>query len=171
MRALIDNLLAYSRVSTKVQSFQSVNLNMTIQEVVSDLEARIQETGAFIDVSALPHIEADPMQMHQLLQNLIDNAIKFQPKDQIPKVKISGITRQNVHCFSVQDNGIGINVKYTDRIFNMFQHLHDHSHYEGTGIGLALCKKVVERHGGNIWVESKEGEGTTFWFTIPNKDT
>lgn len=170
MRALIDDLLSYSRVSTKAQPFARCDLNKIIEGVLSDLRIRIVETQGKIEIGALPTIEADPIQMRQLFQNLISNALKFHRKDVTPVVRVTHAAGEGKagHCeIHVIDNGIGFDPKYTDRIFNIFQRLHSRSEYEGTGIGLATCRKIVERHKGGITAHSVPGEGSDFAVVLP----
>ncbi|HEY9604291.1 MAG TPA: response regulator [Allocoleopsis sp.] len=180
MQTLIDDLLILSRVTTKAQPFARVNLNQVTQEVLSDLEVRIQQTRASVEVSDLPVIDADPLQMRQLLQNLIGNALKFHRQDEPRLVKIYSQPLHNEEnsptksasaverCqIIVEDNGIGFDKKYLERIFNAFQRLHGRSEYEGTGIGLAICRKIAERHGGMITASSTLGQGARFIVTLP----
>jgi PAS domain S-box-containing protein len=172
MQALIEDLLTLSRVTTRGQPFVPVDLTQITQEVLSDLEIRIQQTGAFVEVSELPLIHADPLQMRQLLQNLIGNGLKFHRLGELPIVKIYSqkLNHQDAVDFCqiiVEDNGIGFDEKYLDRIFNVFQRLHGRSEYEGTGIGLAICRKIVERHNGSIWAQSTPGQGSRFIVTLP----
>jgi PAS domain S-box-containing protein len=182
MQALIGDLLQFSRVTSKAQPFTRVNLGQVAEEVLSDLEVRIQEHGGRVEVDDLPTIEADPMQMRQLLQNLVGNAIKFARPDAPPRVRIfaetpadpaTGTDETNGRRFTlyVADNGIGFEEKYLDRIFTVFQRLHGRGVYEGTGIGLAICRKIVERHGGTITAHSQPGEGSTFIVTLPLRQT
>ncbi|MGE5497267.1 MAG: sensor histidine kinase, partial [Syntrophothermus sp.] len=165
MSNLIKDLLSYSRITTQANELTSVDLNNTFSDVTLDLQILIKEKGAKISSAKLPVIKGDPIQMHQLLQNIIGNAIKFQGK-RPPEVIISANEIEKGWLFSVKDNGIGIDPQFYDRIFQLFQRLHEQGKYPGTGIGLAVCKKIVERHGGRIWVESEVGQGTTFYFTI-----
>lgn len=165
MSNLIKDLLAYSRINSQANKFQETDLNKVIAEVKGDLQVLIKETNANVTSVTLPSVSADPTQMHQLFQNLIGNAIKFQ-NDSRPEVFINAERIDRGWLFSVNDNGIGIDPQYYKRIFAVFQRLHDRGKYEGTGIGLAVCKKIVERHGGSIWVKSQEGKGSTFYFTI-----
>jgi PAS domain S-box-containing protein len=175
MQTLIDNLLTLSRVTTKGQPFVPVNLSQIAQEVVSDLETRIQQTGGQVNVGDLPNIEGDPLQMHQLLQNLVGNGLKFHKPGIAPLIKVytgrsarANLTREPLFCqIVVEDNGIGFDEKYVDRIFQPFQRLHGQSEYEGTGMGLAICHRIVERHGGRITARSTPGHGTTFLITLP----
>jgi PAS domain S-box-containing protein len=173
LQRLISDLLAYSRVNTRGKPFELVDCVVVMQHVLLNLKVAIEESGAVITHDTLPQVMGDARQLVQLFQNLIGNAIKFRA-DQPPQVHI-GVQQQENHSrggaacwvFSVQDNGIGIEPRYFDRIFLIFQRLHNREEYPGTGIGLAICKKIVERHGGQIWVESELGKGSTFRFTIP----
>jgi PAS domain S-box-containing protein len=180
MRNLINDLLAFARVTTKPQPFQPVDLTQVAQEVVSDLESRIQQTSGRVDVADLPTVDADPLQMRQLLQNLIGNGLKFHRAEEPPVVRVEGkilseMDRPFNGCgqdgplcqLTVQDNGIGFEEQYLDRIFEVFQRLHSRLEYEGTGMGLAICRKIVERHGGSITARSTPGEGATFIITLP----
>jgi PAS domain S-box-containing protein len=175
MQTLIDNLLTLSRVTTKGQPFVPVDLSQIAQEVVSDLETRLQQTGGQVDIGDLPNIEGDPLQMHQLLQNLVGNGLKFHRPGIAPLIKVytarpsrAGSLKEPLFCqIMVEDNGIGFDEKYVDRIFQPFQRLHGQSEYEGTGMGLAICHRIVERHGGRITARSKPGEGTTFLINLP----
>lgn len=180
MQALINDLLTLSRVTTRAQPFVLTNLTQVVQEVLCDLEVRIQQTGGCIEVGELPTLEADPLQMRQLLQNLIGNALKFHRDEEPPVIKIysqllaeqewrptkgrnSGLACQIL----VEDNGIGFDEKYKDRIFSAFQRLHGRCDYEGTGMGLAICRKIVERHHGSISTRSLPEQGSTFIVTLP----
>lgn len=167
MGYLIRDLLVYSRVTSKAKEFTEVDLNKTYLNVMNDLQILIREKDAIVTSSGLPTLSADSVQMHQLLQNLIGNALKFHA-DRTPEVVIKAKRNGNAWLFSVKDNGIGIDHKNYERIFQIFQRLHEPDKYSGTGIGLAVCKKIVERHEGSIWVESEAGIGTTFYFTLPD---
>lgn len=169
MRRLIDDLLTYSRVTTQAKPFVPTDLGLVFDEVVSDLEIRIEQTHAQVTKGRLPTLEADASQMHQLLQNLILNALKFNRKEAPPVVKVDAEVRGNVCHLSVSDNGIGFDEKYLDRIFTIFQRLHGKHEYEGTGVGLAVCRRIAERHGGSITAKSVPGEGATFLVTLPVK--
>lgn len=182
MQTLIDDLLAISRVATQAQSFVKVNLATVATEVLCDLETRIESSGGSVDIGELPSLEADPTQMRQLLQNLIDNALKFSRPEESAAVKIrsqlvnqveetpaGNISYQEFYQITVEDNGIGFEQKYLDKIFVPFQRLHSRSQYEGTGIGLAICRKIVDRHGGSITAKSSLGEGATFTVMLPVK--
>jgi light-regulated signal transduction histidine kinase (bacteriophytochrome) len=176
MQVLINDLLTYSRVTTKAQPFLPVNLNQIVAQVVSDLEVRLEKTKGRVEWDALPTLDADPTQMYQLFQNLINNALKFSKPDVPPVVKLTALRKDSASLMmgsaceiSVSDNGIGFDEKYLDRIFTIFQRLHGRHEYEGTGIGLAVCRKIVDRHGGLISARSKEGEGAQFLVTLPMK--
>ncbi|MEZ4727280.1 MAG: ATP-binding protein [Caldilineaceae bacterium] len=170
MRQLIRDLLAYSRVGVRHTVLQAVDCQEILNGVLDNLQVAIHESGAIITCDPLPTLYADPTHLGQLFQNLVANAIKFRGA-QAPQIQI-GVRRtaqSRAWLFSVRDNGIGIAPEYFERIFAIFQRLHTRSEYLGTGIGLAICKKIVDRHGGHIWVESVVGKGTTFYFTIPDK--
>jgi light-regulated signal transduction histidine kinase (bacteriophytochrome) len=169
MQTLIDDLLAFSRIGTRGQPFAPVDCDAVIEAAKTNLDAAIAESGAVITHDALPTVPADRTQVMQLFQNLFSNAIKFRRRDEPPRIHVSAARQDGAWRFSVCDNGIGIDRVYFDRIFVMFQRLHAREAYPGTGIGLAICKKIVERHSGRIWVESSAGHGSTFLFTIPEK--
>ena len=166
MNTLIQDLLTYARVGTKTDNFKLVHSSDVVNRAISNLQIQIDEKGATVTYKDLPDIFTDETQMTQLFQNLIDNGIKF-CRDNIPHIDISARQKDDKWLFSVSDNGIGIDKKDAERIFNIFQRLHSSSQYQGTGIGLAICKKIVERHGGEIWVESEPGKGSRFNFTVP----
>ena len=166
MQTLINDLLAYSRISTHAQVFASTNCEMVLQEALANLMVAIDESGAVVTKDAMPTVSGDATQLTQLFQNLIGNALKF--RGERPSTIHIGVRRKNGEWrFSVTDNGIGMEPQYFERVFLVFQRLHTRKQYQGTGIGLAICKKVVERHGGRIWAESEPGQGATFCFTIP----
>jgi PAS domain S-box-containing protein len=173
MRVLIEDLLTFSRVTTKAQPFAPVDLNVIMRDVIDDLSSRLQTTQGNIEiVGNLPTIEADPRQMYQMLQNLLNNALKFHQPDLPPHVRVHTELREppdahKQYVLFVEDNGIGFEEKYLDRIFTVFQRLHGRSSYEGTGIGLAVVRKIVERHGGTITANSTPGKGSTFIVTLP----
>jgi PAS domain S-box-containing protein len=167
MQILINDLLSFSRVSTRAQPFVKVDLNLLCQEVVSDLENRIDQTQGRVKIGQLPVIEADPTQMHQLLQNLINNALKFHQEGISPIIQVSAKKMGRICQISVKDNGIGFEMQYLDRIFTPFQRLHSRQEYEGSGMGLAICRRIVERHSGEITAVSSPGEGSTFIVTLP----
>lgn len=166
MQELINDLLLYSRVQTKGQAFRTTDCNETVKIAMSNLSLAIEESGATVTADHLPVVQADGSQMLQLFQNLISNAIKFRG-EAAPKIHIAARRENNFWIFSISDNGLGIDMKYAERIFIIFQRLHNRETYSGSGIGLAICKKIAERHGGKIWIESEPGQGTTFYFTIP----
>jgi len=167
MQTLINDLLTFSRVTTKAQPFVPVDLNRVAGEVLHDLEPRINDTQAEIIVGDLPTIDADPLQMRQLLQNLLSNAIKFHQHGVAPQVRISATTSDHSAEIVIEDNGIGFDEKYAEKIFTMFERLHGRGTYEGTGIGLAICRKIAVRHNGDITARSAPGEGATFIVTLP----
>ena len=171
MQTLINDLLNYSRVATRGKDFELTDTKEILENTISNLYASIKENNAEITYEKLPKIMADKRQMIQLFQNLIGNAIKFKKPDESPEIHIKARKDEskNEYVFSVQDNGIGIEKQYMKRIFIIFQRLHTKEEYEGTGIGLAVSKRIVERHGGNIWIESEPDNGSTFYFTIPEK--
>jgi signal transduction histidine kinase len=173
MRTLINDLLTFSRVTTQVRPFQEVDLAAIARDTVADLEGRIQQTQGRVELGELPTLEADPVQMHELFLNLIGNGLKFHRPGEQPVVRVGG--RQLPEngpggplCeLTVRDNGIGFEEVYRERIFEVFRRLHGRSEYEGTGIGLAICRKIVERHGGTIAACSAPGQGATFVVTLP----
>ncbi|MDQ3013227.1 MAG: CHASE3 domain-containing protein [Acidobacteriota bacterium] len=170
MHTLINDLLEYSRVATKGQPFTPVDLNQVASDVLGDLEVRVQQSGGRVEMGELPVMDADPLQMRQLLQNLIGNALKFYRPEQPPVVRVTAEGTEDGLCLiAVADNGIGFEEKYLDRIFTPFQRLHGRSEYEGTGMGLAVCRRIAERHGGTITAQSTPGQGTTFLVTLPLK--
>ena len=166
MQRLINDLLAYSRVTTQGNIFEPVDCNGLLEEVLSNLRVAVEESRAVVTHDPLPTVMADGRQLGQLFQNLISNAIKFRGGEP-PQVYVSAERRTGEWLFSVRDNGIGVDPQYVERIFVIFQRLHNREEYPGTGIGLAICKKIVERHGGRIWVTSQTGQGATFYFTLP----
>jgi len=166
MQTLINDLLLYSRVGTRGKPFRETDCEAVLRCVLTNLQVAIHESGSLVTHDRLPTVMADRSQLEQLFQNLIGNAIKFHGPE-APRVHISAVETTTEWLFSVRDNGIGIEPEYHDRIFVIFQRLHNRTEYPGTGIGLAVCKKIVERHGGRIWLESQQGKGSTFYFTIP----
>jgi light-regulated signal transduction histidine kinase (bacteriophytochrome) len=172
MQQLIKDLLELSRITSQAKPLTTVALSEILSGVISDLEMRIEELSAEVEIGELPIIEADPTQMRQLFQNLIGNALKFHQKDQQPRVKIFQdipIEQEHWCIIIVEDNGIGFDEKYASQIFNPFQRLHSRKNYEGTGIGLAICRKIVDRHGGKITVSSIPGKGSKFKILLPLK--
>lgn len=167
MQAMISDLLAFSRVGSKEDDFVEVEMQQALDRALSNLKLVLEESGAMISQGELPTVTGDASMMILLLQNLISNGVKFRGEDP-PHIHIDARHEDGHWLFSVRDNGIGMNPKYADRIFVIFQRLHRRTEYQGTGIGLAICKRIVERHRGRIWVESAPGDGSTFWFTLPS---
>lgn len=165
MQGLITDLLQYSRV-TKGGPFAETDLNGTLKGVLVQLDGKIKQAEATITVEPLPRVNGDPVQLSRLLYNLLDNALKFRAPDRKLVIKISVKERDEDYLFAIEDNGIGIEDKFYNRIFVIFQRLHTRGEYEGTGLGLAICKKIVERHGGDICVNSEREKGSTFYFTL-----
>lgn len=169
MKQLIQDLLSYSRLSRKDLALTACDSRKSCDSAITNLRLAITESGANVRVDSLPVVLADATQLSQLFQNLIGNAIKFRA-DRPPEIRVSARC-ENEHCvFSVADNGIGIDTTYFQRIFEIFQRLHTRAQYPGTGIGLAICRTIVEHHGGRLWVESEPGKGSTFFFTVPTKE-
>jgi light-regulated signal transduction histidine kinase (bacteriophytochrome) len=166
MKQLIEDLLAYSRVGTKGKEFKPVPVESALRRAIVNLRAAIEESGAAVTYDAMPVVQGDDTQITQLFQNLIGNALKFRSAS-VPRIHVSSSQKEKEWEIVVSDNGIGIEAAYFERIFMVFQRLHNKGEYPGTGIGLAICKKVVERHGGRIWVESAPGTGSAFHFTLP----
>lgn len=169
MRLLIEGLLSYARVESRSCPFEPVDLREVFEDVKATLEASITDTGALVTMDELPVLAGDRGQLAQLLQNLVGNAIKYHGPER-PSVHVSARRKEQEWILSVRDNGIGIADKHHGKIFEVFRRLHTEQAYPGTGIGLAICRRVVERHGGEIWVESEPGEGSCFFFTIPDKE-
>lgn len=167
MSTLIEDLLTFSRVARRPASRRNVDLKDTLQDVMSDLEARINDTGATVKAGKLPIVSADPTHMRQLFQNLVGNAVKFHRADVPPVITVRSRAKKGGHEITVTDNGVGFDEKYLDRIFAVFQRLHERSSYDGTGIGLAVCRKIVERYDGTITATSKKGSGSTFIVWLP----
>jgi signal transduction histidine kinase len=180
MQELIEGLLSLSRVTTRAQDFVTVDLAAIAGEVVGDLELQIEQVGGRVELGPMPTIQAEPLQIRQLLQNLIGNALKFRRGDEPPRVRIEaryvrprprsdpGASLADEQCrITVEDNGIGFEEQYGERIFGVFQRLHPRDAYEGTGIGLAICRRIAEHHGGTITAHSVPGKGSTFTVTLP----
>ena len=169
MQLLINDLLSLSRAGTRRQMFASVDLNNVTKAVLSDLEIRIEQLGATVNVGSLPTIEADAVQLTQLIQNLVGNALKFHKPNESPVVTVSSkvFLETGICELTISDNGIGFDEKYLDRIFQVFQRLHGRAEYEGTGVGLAVCRRIIERHCGTITAHSIQGEGAQFVVTLP----
>lgn len=170
MQLFIEDLLQYSRVTSQAKPFEPTDLKRVVQEVISDLEARISQCQGRVEVGELPIVKADKLQMRQLFQNLIANALKFHREGEVPIVRIrSQRVREGYWRVEVEDNGIGFEERYLDRIFKPFQRLHGRGEYEGTGMGLAICQKIVLRHGGEITAKSEVGKGSIFIIKLPEK--
>jgi signal transduction histidine kinase len=168
MQALVNDLLEFSRIGKRDKAFVAVDSNTCLKRALKNLRIALQESSGVVTNDPLPTIDCEESQVTQIFQNLIGNAIKFRG-DRQPRVHVSARLKGGHWTFSVKDNGIGIEPQYADRIFVIFQRLHDREEYPGTGIGLAICKRIAERHGGRIWVESTPGQGSTFFFTIAAK--
>jgi light-regulated signal transduction histidine kinase (bacteriophytochrome) len=173
MQGLIYDLLALSKVTASTDTFKTIDLAKAVGQADFNLKLLIDETGAVIETAGLPTVKADPIQMAQLFQNLIGNAIKYRRPGVPPYISVTSKRDDDHYVISVADNGIGIEKQNFDRIFMIFHRLHTRSEYAGSGVGLAICARILERHGGKIWVESSKGEGSTFKFSIPikQKDT
>ncbi|HEY9618819.1 MAG TPA: ATP-binding protein [Crinalium sp.] len=169
MKTLIQDLLTYSRVGTHGKPFERVNCSAVVERAIANLKIAIEENNAIVTCNLLPNVIGDASQLGQLFQNLLSNAIKFRRTDVVPQIYIGADEQATAWQFYVRDNGIGIEAEYAERIFVIFQRLHGRTEYPGTGIGLAVCKKIVERHGGQIWIQSELGMGTTFYFTLPKQ--
>ena len=166
MQQLIQDLLAFSRVGRSGAASQNLDCNAVMEEVLQSLAGALQESGAVVTFEGLPRVWADRPLIAQVFQNLIGNAIKFRKKA-VPEIKVSAEAVGSEWLFSFSDNGIGIALEYAENIFVVFQRLHARTEYPGNGIGLAICKKIIERYGGKIWVEGQVGKGSTFKFTLP----
>ena len=168
MRTLISDLLAYSQIATTAAAFAPTSLAAVAREVVADLETTISDTGGRIEVGTLPAIDADASQMRQLVQNLLSNALKFRRPDVPPLIRLgASISRDGVCTITVTDNGIGFKQEHDEKIFRLFERLHTRTQFQGSGMGLAICRKIVERHGGGIGATSVVGQGTTFTVRLP----
>jgi len=174
MQTLIMDLLSLSRITTRAQPYSDVDLNQTVAGVLTDLELLVQETGATLEVGELPIVEAEPVQMRQVFQNLIGNSLKFRRPEVPPVVAIRTVEMEDPDGLNagwcailVEDNGIGFDAKHKERIFGIFQRLHARTEFEGTGIGLAICRKIIERHGGTIEAHGEAGSGAKFLINLP----
>jgi len=167
MRSLISDLLVYSRVATRERTAEPVNLSKLLKEVLDDLAVQIAETEAQVETGPLPTISGDASLLRQLLQNLLGNALKFRRDGEPPRIAVNGALRNGVCELTVEDNGIGLADQHSERVFGMFQRLHGRDQYEGSGVGLAICRKIVERHHGTIAARGVPGRGTTFTAILP----
>lgn len=167
MQTMIAGLLQYSRVETHGKPFSVVNCQAVLDEAIHRLRCKIEENGAVVTRDGLPLVIADEGQLLHLLQNLIDNALKFRAKI-APRIHVAAEQQAHEWVFSVQDNGMGIEPQHVDGIFGIFQRLHGQNEYPGAGMGLPICKRITKRHGGRMWAESKPGKGSRFYFTMPN---
>ncbi|TAN57992.1 MAG: histidine kinase [Rhodospirillales bacterium] len=167
MRALIDGLLEYSRVGRRGTAEDGVDLNRIAADVLADLKTAIEETRATVTIDSLPTVRCVENELRRTFQNLIGNSLKFHAKDRKPEIHVGATAKGTFWEFFVTDNGIGIDAKHFDHVFQMFKRLHGQSEYPGTGLGLALAKRIVDVHGGRIWIESEPGKGSTFRFTLP----
>ena len=168
LQMLIKDLLEYSQIETKAKNIKPTDFSFIVEEAMSNMKTAIDESNAVVTYNKMPTIMSDPQQMISLFQNLIDNAINFR-SNKAPRVRISAERKGDEWVFAIRDNGIGIDPENFEKIFVMFQRLHGSTDYPGTGIGLSICKKIVERHGGRIWLESETAKGSTFYFTIPDR--
>jgi light-regulated signal transduction histidine kinase (bacteriophytochrome) len=166
MQRLINDLLDYSRITSRGKDFTRIDISQPLGQAISNLHQLITDNTALVTNEDMPTLNLDESQIIRVFQNLIENAIKYKKKSELPKIHISFKKKENLYEFAVRDNGIGMNMQFHDRVFTIFQRLHSKEEYPGTGIGLSICKRIVERHGGKIWFESKENEGTTFYFTL-----
>jgi len=168
LQRLVRDLLDYSRMDTGALRFEPVSVRAVVDNALLLLDEAIKESGADVDIGPLPEVNGDASQLLQLFQNLIGNALKYRGERR-PLVRIGATRDDSGWVFHVQDNGIGIATRHRERIFEIFQRLHDQSRYAGTGIGLAVCRRIVEAHGGRIWVDSEAGVGSTFRFHLPDR--
>lgn len=168
MQELISSLLDYSRIGTDEKEFKLISSKDVLDDAITNLKSSLEECSGAIDYHAedFPEVYGDSVQLLQLFQNVIGNAIRYHKKGEPPKIKITCVEREEDVLFSVADNGLGIEEEYLEKIFGVFQRLHARDEYPGTGIGLAICDRVVHRHGGTIWAESELGKGSTFYFSI-----
>jgi light-regulated signal transduction histidine kinase (bacteriophytochrome) len=167
MQGMIRDLLTFSRISSQRQPFEKVCMKTVMEHVTLSLAAAIEEKKAHVTFGELPDVLADASQIERLMLNLVSNGIKYQSGEAAPNVSVTAVEQNGEWQFSVQDNGIGIAPKYRERVFGVFARLHSREEYEGTGIGLAICKKIVEQHGGRIWIDSAPEHGSIFRFTLP----
>lgn len=167
LQTLINDLLAYSRVGTRAKPFAPVKMDSVLDQVLGGMKKTIAESNTQVERDELPEVLGDDVQLAQLFQNLIANAVKFRKNEAASRIRVTIKEDGDEWIFGVHDNGIGIDPQYSERIFQIFRRLHTREEYEGSGMGLAICRKIVEHHGGRIWVESTRGEGSSFYFTLP----
>jgi light-regulated signal transduction histidine kinase (bacteriophytochrome) len=167
MAQLIDDLLTFSRLGRKHMSLSRIDMSALAQEVFAQLQHEGLSQAVHLRVGALPHADGDRAMIREVLWNLLSNAVKFTRPREVPVIEVEGEARADENAYSVKDNGVGFDMKYADKLFQVFQRLHDAEEFEGTGIGLALVERIVHRHGGCVWAEAKTGEAATFHFTLP----
>lgn len=167
MQSLINDLLKFSRQTTVNEDFIAIPLNHLLQEVIADLEVEVEKSSAQINLEALPEIWGIPSQIRQLFQNLLSNALKFRRKNEMPLIRIYSEPWNGLHRIIIQDNGIGFDPKYSEEIFMVFKRLHSYHEFEGSGVGLSICKKIIDKHNGSIKAESKINEGSKFILEFP----
>jgi light-regulated signal transduction histidine kinase (bacteriophytochrome) len=169
MQSLVQDLLAFSRVGRQGRAPASTDCNAVLEASLKNLEAALQESGAVVEHTQLPLVMVDSSQLVQVFQNLIGNAIKFRGAE-TPLIRVDAEAKRKEWVFSVTDNGIGIEPEHAESVFVIFRRLHTHAEYPGSGIGLSICKKIIEQHGGRIWIESQLGHGSSFKFTLPKRE-
>ena len=170
MEMLVKDLLAYTQTSETLSEPSAVDAGIALEQALANVAQAIRQAGAAISHDALPTVRMHEVGLRQLFQNIIGNAIKYRKEDEAPRIHVSARLEDGRWLFSIRDNGIGIAPAYKDTIFGIFKRLHTDAKYSGTGIGLAICQKIVERNGGRIWVESELGQGATFFFTVPRDE-
>ena len=169
MSLLIKDLLVFSRIGKNGQDMEEVNVNGLIKEIIATIQLKLESTNAALNIGEMPVLKCDKSQIFQVFQNLLTNALKFVKKGQRPEIAITAELKGNEWVFCVKDNGIGISSVYFNKIFVPFERLHSKDEYEGTGVGLSICKKIIDYHGGKIWVESEPDKGASFYFSIPQE--
>jgi light-regulated signal transduction histidine kinase (bacteriophytochrome) len=168
MSTLIRDLLAYSRVSTRTEELSPTSSQEALDFALKNLGSAIDQSGAAVTHDPLPVVRADKTQLTQVFQNVVGNALKFRDPDRPPRIHVAVRQEQGKWLFSVADNGVGFEQQYEEKMFVIFQRLHGRGNYPGTGIGLAICRRIIERHGGRIWARGEPGKGSTFFFTLPS---
>lgn len=167
MQELVSDLLSYAQIINADLVPESTEGDKALRESLANLDGAVRSSGATVEAGPLPTVSVHRMHLQQLFQNLIGNAIKYRSKDRVPHIRVAAEQRDGVWQFSISDNGIGIKPEYRETVFGLFKRLHGGDEYSGTGIGLAICQRIVDRYGGRIWLESELGEGSTFFFTLP----